>query len=160
MADLANIPRATLATVEKDDANPSLAVVYKIAKALGVSIDELVVTDHERIQLVDSEQMRWTESQDGLYRALTISPPNDHRFSQQIFTLQPGARYEGRPHPPGSEEYLHILKGEVVLEISGEAKVLEEGDSARFKGNVRHNYVNASSSLAQGIVSILEKCKK
>ncbi|ABK43350.1 transcriptional regulator, XRE family [Magnetococcus marinus MC-1] len=160
LADMAEIPRATLATVEKDDANPSLAVVYKIARALGLSIDQLLVTERERIQVVPADQMRWVETADGRYRAVVVSPGNALHFFQQIFSLQAGAVYEGRPHPPGSEEYLHVLEGALELELAGECKRLVKGDSARFGGNVLHQYRNPTEQTVRCLVTILEAVGK
>nr|CRH06697.1 putative Transcriptional regulator, XRE family [Candidatus Magnetococcus massalia] len=157
LADLAEIPRATLATVEKDDANPSLAVVYKIASALSMRVDELLVTEEERIHHIAADEMRWLEVGKGNYRAVTISPTGSAHFIQQIFTMQPHSRVEGRPHPPGSEEYLHVLEGTLGLEVAGETKILQTGDSARFGGNVRHVYENKENDIVRCIVVILEK---
>ncbi|MBF0369263.1 MAG: helix-turn-helix transcriptional regulator [Magnetococcales bacterium] len=156
LADLAGVPRATLATVERDDANPSLAVVFKIAKALGIGIDELVEEARQRIQLIPAGEMRIVESADRAYRAVTVSPARSFHITQMVFHLKGHASYEGKPHPPGSEEYLHLLKGEVVLELGGEALHLKGGDSARFHGNIRHFYRNPVESEAHGVVTILE----
>ncbi|MBF0625001.1 MAG: helix-turn-helix transcriptional regulator [Magnetococcales bacterium] len=156
LADLAGIPRATLATAERDDANPSLAVAFKIANALGVVLDELVEESRERIQWRRSGEMRRIQSGDGVYRAVTVSPPNAFHFTQQTFQLDPDSFYQGRPHSPGSEEYLLILEGEVELEVAGERVLLGTGDSARFRGNVAHSYRNPGSEPARGLVTILE----
>ncbi len=160
LADLAGISRATLATIEKDDANPSLAVVHKIAVALGAGLDELVVESHQRVQVFPGEKMRQVESGDGVYRATIISPANAHHLLQQVFHLRAGACYEGKPHPPGSEEYLYILEGEIVIEVAGERVHLKQGDSARFGGNVHHYYRNSSQNESQGLVTILEREEK
>lgn len=157
LADLAGIPRATLATVEKDDANPSLAVVHKIASALSTTIDELVVESCQRVQAVRKERMPHMESTDGNYRATVVSPGNAHHFLQQIFRLAPHSSHEGKPHPPGSEEYLLVLKGQVIIEVGGEAVHLEGQESAHFGGNIHHTYHNPSSSEVECIVTIVEK---
>ncbi|MBF0622772.1 MAG: helix-turn-helix transcriptional regulator [Magnetococcales bacterium] len=156
LADLADVPRATLATVERDDANPSLAVVYRIANALGVTIDHLVEESHQRIQVIQANQMQQIQSGDGVYRATTVSPANAFHFHQQLFSLAANTVYEGKPHPPGSEEFLHILEGEVVLEVIEETVHLQSGDSAIFAGNVKHTYINPGKKEARGVVSILE----
>lgn len=156
LADQADIPRATLATIEKDESNPSLAAVYKIAVALDCTIDHLLETHHDRVEVTLKEAMGKFESGDGCYRATTISPQGNPLLSQQLFELDPGATYHGKPHPPGSEEYLHIMQGEVVLEIANEDRTLQEGDSAHFRGNVKHNYHNRGKTQARGIVTILE----
>ncbi len=156
LADLAEVPRATLATIERDDANPSLAVVYRIAMAFGCSLDEMVVESHQRVQVVRGETMRRMEAGNGAYRATIVSPANAHHFLQQVFRLQAGSSYDGKPHPPGSEEYLHMLRGEIVIEAAGESVHLKRGDSARFGGNVHHRYRNPSRNEALGLVTILE----
>lgn len=156
LADKAEIPRATLATIEKDESNPSLAAVYKIAVAMDSTIDELLETHHDRVEVINREAMGKTESGDGSYRATTISPQGSPSMLQQLFQLDGESTYHGKPHPPGSEEYLHIIQGEVVLEIAGEKTRLREGDSAHFRGNIKHSYHNMAKSNARGIVTILE----
>lgn len=156
LAVLAGIPRATLATVERDDANPTLAVVYRIAVALKVRIDDLLEAAREPIQVVRAAEMRLTQSRDGVYQAVTVSPPNAFHIFQQTFVLAGRSLYQGKPHAPGSEEYLHILKGVVVLEAAGQVVRLGAGDSARFGGNVPHLYENPEAEEAHGVVTILE----
>ncbi len=155
LADKAEIPRATLATIEKDESNPSLAAVYKIAVALDSTIDDLLETHHDRVEVTLREVMGRAESGDGRYRATTVSPLGSPSISQQLFQLDPASTYHGKPHPPGSEEYLHITQGEVVLEIAGEKTGLRMGDSAHFRGNVKHSYHNPGATQTQGIVTIL-----
>lgn len=156
LADKAEIPRATLATIEKDESNPSLAAVYKIAVALDSTIDDLLETHHDRVEVTLREIMGRFESGDGLYRATTISPTGSPIISQQLFQLEAMSTYHGKPHPPGSEEYLHITQGEILLEIAGEKTGLRAGDSAHFRGNVKHSYHNPGQTQARGIVTIID----
>ncbi len=155
LADLADIPRATLATMEKDDANPGLAAVYKIAVALESTIDDLLEKQQNRIETILRDDMRHMKSGDGLYMATTISPLSSPELLQQIFTLQANSTFPGKPHPPGSEEYLHILAGEVILQVAGEETILRQGDSAHFRGNIKHSYSNPGKDEARGLVTIL-----
>ncbi len=157
LADLAKIPRATLASVERDDGNPSLAVVFKIALALGTTVDDLIIEEHQRVQMIPKAGMPTSKSEDGSYHATIVSPLDSKHLLQLVFTLDPEGAYEGKPHPPGSEEYLHILKGEVIIKVAGENIHLKSGDSARFGGNVHHIYHNPTKSTAMGFVTILEK---
>ncbi len=156
LADMAGIPRATLATVERDDANPSLAVVFKIATALGVTVDELVESEQRRIQHVPVEMMRRVVSGDGGYRAVTVSPPGLFHFTQLVFHLCGQGVYPGVPHPPGSEECLHVLQGVLELEVAGERLLLAKGETALFHGNVRHTYRNPGQEESWAVVTILE----
>ncbi|MBF0271380.1 MAG: helix-turn-helix transcriptional regulator [Magnetococcales bacterium] len=156
LADLAGIPRATLATVEKDAANPSLAVAFKIACALEMTLDQLVDASRRFIRVLPGSQMHRVESGDDGYQAVLLTPPNILHLSQWSFSLRPGAEYLGKPHPPGSEEYLHVQAGEIELDVGGELARLRGGDTACFHGNARHFYRNPSSDVvAQGIMTIL-----
>jgi transcriptional regulator with XRE-family HTH domain len=155
LADLADIPRATLATMEKDDANPSLAAVYRIAVALESTIDDLLEKQQNRIETIQRDEMRHMESGDGNYLATTISPLSRPELLQQIFTLQADSTFPGKPHPPGSEEYLYILEGEVILQAAGEETLLRRGDSAHFRGNIKHSYSNPGKVPTRGLVTIL-----
>lgn len=155
LADRANIPRATLATIEKDESNPSLAAVYKIAVALNCTIDDLLEKQHDRVDVIRNADMGRVESGDGQYRATTVSPMTNPAYSQQRFSLQAKSTYVGKPHPPGSEEYLHILEGSLTLEVAGEHIPLSKGDSAHFKGNIGHSYHNNGKNSVQGIVTII-----
>ena len=156
LADLADIPRATLATVERDDANPSLVVVFKIATALGMTIDDLVESSQRLIRHISAAEMRQVTSGDGAYRATSVSPSSVFHMSQLVFSLGSGGTYQGSPHPPGSEEYIHILQGEIDLEVAGEHLLLNTGDTASFHGNVRHVYRNPGLGEGKAVVTILE----
>ncbi|MCP4493536.1 MAG: helix-turn-helix domain-containing protein [Gammaproteobacteria bacterium] len=155
LSALAHVSRATLATIEKDNSNPSLAVVHKIACALKVSIDELIVESHQRIRLLKQKDMRKVESHDQIYLSTEVSAANNHHFSQNIFSIKANSCYQGKPHPPGSQEYLHILEGEVILEAGGEDIHLSTGDSASFGGNIHHSYSNPTDMESRGVVTII-----
>jgi XRE family transcriptional regulator, regulator of sulfur utilization len=155
LADLAGIPRATLATVERDDANPSLAVVFKIASALGMTIDQLVESSRRNILHIPAASMPHVQSGDSAYRATTVSPVGLFHVVQLVFELDAGGTLEGKPHHPGSEEYLHVIRGEIELSLGGEEVLVKQGDTACFNGNIRHVYSNLGSEMSMGVVTIL-----
>lgn len=155
LANRADIPRATLASMERDDSNPSLAAVYKIAVALDITIDALLAVKNQRVAVTRAREMSRSESGDAVYRATAISPASNAHFSQQLFQLDAHSIYHGKPHPPGSEEYLHILEGEVILDAAGEKVSLSAGDSACFRSNIQHSYRNPGKEKTVGIVTIL-----
>src|SRR5436853_1184409 len=56
LARAAAVPRSTIANLESGDGNPSLAVLVKVAGALGVPIDELLASARARVR-------RWAASE-------------------------------------------------------------------------------------------------
>ncbi|MBF0447190.1 MAG: helix-turn-helix transcriptional regulator [Magnetococcales bacterium] len=156
LADLAGIPRPTLATVERDDSNPSLSVVFKVANAFGMTLDQLIESSHKKVRVHRHDEMRMATSGDLVYRAKTITPAQVFHINQLEFYLKPGGIYDGKPHPPGSEEHLYILAGEIDLDVSQETIHLKKGDYACFLGNVRHVYRNVGREEGRAMVTILE----
>ena len=51
LADMSGIPRATWANLESGSANPTLAVLTRVASTLRVSIEELLSPPKARFQL-------------------------------------------------------------------------------------------------------------
>src|SRR5262249_53996155 len=58
LAAAAGLPRSTIANLESGEANPSLAVLVKIASALGVPIDELLAAPRAKVR-------KWTAKEIG-----------------------------------------------------------------------------------------------
>lgn len=52
LADESGVPRPTIAHLESGQANPTLAVVLKVARALGVSTDELIEPPEHPIRIL------------------------------------------------------------------------------------------------------------
>src|SRR5262245_59731418 len=50
LAKAAGVPRSTIANLESGEGNPSLAVLVKVAGALGVPIDELLASPRARVR--------------------------------------------------------------------------------------------------------------
>src|SRR5436309_13826747 len=50
LARSAGVPRSTIANLESGEGNPSLAVLVKVASALGVPIDELLGSPRARVR--------------------------------------------------------------------------------------------------------------
>nr|BAJ52680.1 putative polyketide cyclase [Streptomyces sp. TA-0256] len=65
-------------------------------------------------------------------------------------TLEPGEHVCEHYHPY-SEEFVHLVRGTVVLTIGGTTLTLEPGDSALVPIGVRHRLVNAGSVAAQAV---------
>ena len=78
-----------------------------------------------------------------LYRALVIFPlipdaiPGVH---VERMAFQPGARFGGTPHSPGTREFLACESGEITLTAAGESWTVQPGDVLSFRGDQRHGY--------------------
>ena len=148
------LPRSTIANLESGESNPSLAVLMKVARALGVPIDELLAAPRAKVR-------KWSAREVGSRirgRGVAEKPlvpehvPDEMSF---VMDFAPGAALGGTPHLPGTREYFTCLEGEVKIVVAGERYDLATGDVLAFPGNVPHSYQNGDTRRAARGISVV-----
>lgn len=154
MAKLASLPRATWANLESGAANPTLAVLDRVATAFQVTIEELVAAPRSEARHYPKASLPVKAR--GVVAVRKLLPDPIPGMEIDRIELPPGAKMIGVPHTPGTREYLTSESGELVLVASGEQYRLAPGDVVAFRGDQRHSYVNASSrpAVAYSVVVI------
>ncbi|MBI5278758.1 MAG: cupin domain-containing protein [Burkholderiales bacterium] len=158
LAKQAAVPRSTIANLESGEGNPSLAVLVKVAGALGVPIDELLASPRAKVRHWPADEVAVVGKGRGVYvRALVPEPVPDSMM--EVMDFAPGAVMGGTPHLPGTREFFTCLEGRVNLMVAGDRYALQAGDVLAFPGNLPHSYQNADGvSPARGVsVVILAK---
>lgn len=146
IAKLAGIPRATWTHLESGAANPTLAVLVKVANALQVRLDELLAPPRQPARFLKASDLPTRNRGNvGIRKLLPESLPG---LDLERMVLPPGARMAGVPHTPGTREYLTCERGSVQLAVAGETYTLSEGDVLSFRGDQRHAYHNAGTQTA------------
>lgn len=149
MAKLSGVPRPTWASLESGSANPTLAVLSRVAAALQVSIEELVGPPRTDCQLFPAAQARVRKRGPVQVRALV--PEALPGLDIERLELAPGGSLAGVPHTTGTREYLTCESGVVELATAGEVYRLEPGDALVFRGDQRHGYRNPGRRPAVAI---------
>jgi len=160
LAASSTLPRSTIANLESGDANPSLAVLVKVAGALGVPIDELLAAPRAKVRKWSADDVGARQRGRGVTeRPLVPEPVPDEMMS--VMDFAPGAVMGGTPHLPGTREFFTCLDGRVTLHVAGERHELTAGDVLAFPGNQPHSYQNPDAErTARGIsVVILAKAR-
>ena len=158
LAKAAAVPRSTIANLESGDGNPSLAVLVKVASALGVPIDELLASPRAAVRRWKAIDLATRERGRGVTtRALVPEPVPDEMMDLMDFA--PGAVMGGTPHLPGTREFFTCLSGTVNLIVAGERYALSEGDVLAFPGNLPHSYQNADPLRTARGVSVVVLAK-
>lgn len=153
MARLAGIPRATWGHLETGSANPTLAVLDKVATALQVSLEELTAAPRATSRLYPKASLRTRRQGDGVVRGLLPDPIPGMLIDRM--EIPPGGRITGVPHMPGTREYFTCESGEVALAVGGEQWRVAPGDVLVFRGDQRHSYTNRSHKTAVGYSVVL-----
>ena len=140
MATVAGIPRATWSHLESGTANPTLAVLVRVAAALQIRIDELLASPRTPVRHLRAADLPVRRRGPVTVRKLLPEPLPG--LDLERMALLAGARMPGVPHAPGTREYLACERGTVELYVAGERFLLEPGDVVVFRGDQRHAYHN------------------
>ena len=146
IAKSAGIPRATWTHLESGAANPTLAVLIKVAAALQVRLDELLAPARQPARLLHADELPTRTRGSVAIRKLLPEPLPGLDLERMV--LPAGARMAGVPHAPGTREYLTCERGSVQLQAAGETWLLGPGELVVFRGDQRHSYKNAGSEPA------------
>lgn len=146
IAKAAGVPRATWTHLESGAANPTLAVLIKVANALQIRVDELLAAPRPPARHLRAAEL--PVRQRGQVTVRRLLPESLPGLDLERMTLPPGARMVGVPHTPGTREYLTCERGTVELAVSGERYTLAEGDVVTFRGDQRHSYHNPGTQQA------------
>src|SRR4051812_2630523 len=153
MAKIAGVPRATWANLESGSANPTLAVLHKVAGALQVTLEELLAPPRAASRFYPRGSLPVRARGQVSIRQLLPDPIPGSEIARMEFA--PLARLTGVPHTPGTREYLTCESGEIVLVVGGETFQLRPGDVVSFRADQRHSYSNPARAAAVGYSVVL-----
>ncbi len=145
------VSKSMLSQIERNEANPTLAVTARIAQAFGLSLGELVDSPgaSPSIHVIRANDREYHYRSDPDCRIRTLSPlhlEKDVEFYE--LELKSGARLKSAPHFEGTREFLTIQKGRMKV-ISGDETVdLNKGDSASYRADVEHRIENTGRGEA------------
>ncbi len=152
LAERAGLPRATLASMEQTGSNPGIQAVQAVARALGVSLDELVeARPEERHFLVGPREQQDYRADDGRFSARLVSPIASKGVQMHRVSMRPGCSSVGRPHPQGAQEFFFTLAGTARIDIAGDAVEVPAGHLLQFPGHHRHVYRNPGSEPCEAV---------
>ena len=124
LAKRSSISKGMLVEIEKGRANPSIAILCRLANALSVSLAELLAHDVQTTKLVKHKRgagkVCW-ETKSG-NRAVLIDAVRLADVGVEIWrwTLAPHEHFDGAAHGSGTCEYLCVLSGTLTVQVSGE----------------------------------------
>jgi transcriptional regulator with XRE-family HTH domain len=144
LAQRSGVSRASLSQIETAKTNPTIAILWKISAALGVSFATLLGQERaERVRVLRRADQQVLRSADGRMESRPLTPasssPNVEVYELR---LQPRSIAHSEPHAKGTTETLIVLAGSLKLKAGDEAHELAAGDAVFFLADVAHSYEN------------------
>ena len=142
-----------LSQIERAQANPTVAVVWRLANALGVSIGELLgsapASERPGIELVAVQDTPALRNHDGSCELRILGPlPLAGRFEWYQLSLQPGGALESQPHEAGTQEHLTLVSGLLEVQAGAQLQRLKLGETARYAVDQPHTIRNVGKAVA------------
>ncbi len=151
LANASGVSRSMLSQIEREQANPTLAVTLRIASAFGMSLGDLLEIPGatSSVNVIRAEDHSYHYRSDKYIRIRTLSPlPLEKDVEFYEVQLQPGGALRSAPHFEGTREFLTVQKGQVRVESAGDTETLTPGDSASYRADVPHAIVNTGHTEA------------
>ncbi len=151
LANASGVSRSMLSQIERNQANPTLAVTMRIARAFNMMLADLVEAPaaSSAVQVIRGADRAQVYRSDNDCQIRTLSPlplEKDVEFYQ--VQLRPGGALRSAAHFEGTREFLVVEKGRVRVESDTDSEVLEKGDSATYRADVPHAIVNTGKGEA------------
>ncbi|GAA0431065.1 helix-turn-helix domain-containing protein [Massilia aurea] len=161
LSRIAGVSKSMLSQIEREKANPTIAITWRLANALGVQISELLSSDvrpTELIRLVDAHEIPTLPGAHAGY-SLRILGPMDlaGKYEWYELTLAPGGELASQAHDPGTGEHLTVITGTVELEVGLEKKKVRHGATARYPADQNHVIRNTGKTEAKAVLVVVHR---
>ena len=155
----ANGSKGALVEIEGCKANPSIALLCRLAAAMGVSVADFVdVGTKPTVHLIAEGEIPelWKGDKGGRARLLAGSGGPD-MTELWMWEMQPGEKFASPGHSTGTLELFYVQTGTLTLGVQEHLYLVNSGCSATAKTDVPHFYENRGESPLIFIMTVNEK---
>ncbi len=142
------VSRAMLGQVELGKSTPTINVLWKIARALGIPFSAITTDPSDvRPTVMRRATARTLASHDGAFVSRALFPldqPRNVEFYE--LGLAASSVEKADPHPPGTKENLVVVEGALTMVVAGASHDLGVGDAILFDADVPHEYWNRGAT--------------
>lgn len=150
LSKLSGVSKSMLGQIERGEVNPTISTVWKIANGLKLSPTELMNRPESEYEAVDIKKIEPLIEDNGKYRNYPIvSFDSIRRFEIYYIEIDAGGKLDAEPHPPGTQEFITNLSGELTVTANGETVSINSCGALRFKADTQHSYQNNSEEICR-----------
>jgi transcriptional regulator with XRE-family HTH domain len=156
----AGVSKSMLSEVERNQANPTVGVLWRLATALGINLTDLLGNTQAdkaapTVELVAAHSIPVITSNDGKCTLRILGPiALAGKVEWYELAVEAGGVLASEPHEAGAREHLSVLSGTLTVQAADSSKVLKAGDSARYAVDVQHAIRNTGKGLAKALLVV------
>jgi transcriptional regulator with XRE-family HTH domain len=149
LAEKAGIAKTSLSKIESGVSNPSLDVLCRLAQALNLPVGTLFAEDaRPELQVIRGGEGQMLQSESGLQIRPLLIEGRNQRAELYEMILPPSVVYSSVAHPPGTEEVIFCIEGDLCLGPGGQEVLLQPGDTVWFTADLPHRYETVAGARA------------
>ncbi|MFE3576455.1 helix-turn-helix domain-containing protein [Lysinibacillus sp. NPDC059133] len=150
VSQLCGVSKTMIGQIERGESSPTLTTIWKIANGLKVSFTTLINNPQPDTEIIFREDVQILSEDDGRYRVYPYFPfQEDSRFEIYTVEIEREGTLSAEAHKDGTEEFITVFNGELVIRVNEDEFHLKSGDSIRFKADRPHIYMNPSDTLTR-----------
>ena len=153
---MAGCTKSYISQLENGKTEPSLSMLNRLAEVLEINVSDLFKApqrnSNQSLRLKKCERRTITYPDGKVVSQLLTRGIFQKKMQPLISTIEPGGsidQSETVKHPPGCEEFVLVLKGEMDFTLEDEILRLKEGDTLYFQGDLNHHWVNNGKEIAE-----------
>lgn len=157
LAKLSGVSRAMLGQIETGKSMPTITLVWKVAKALGIPATALIAPAVEpRSAVLSKDSVRTISSSEGQFLLRAFAHPQSAQpFEFSEFEIAGGHREVVPVYPWGARATLLVTAGLIEIELNtGASTRLNTGDSILYQADSAHALFNPLGERARGFLVV------
>lgn len=160
LSEQSGVAKSIISQIERNETNPTLATIWRLAQALDVSIERVLQTaeDEPFLERSSKGDTPILVSDDGKCRlAITGWIKTVEWLQWYDFHAEPGGELDSDAHQRGSVECLSVLAGELEVEVAGVVEICRAGETLRYRCDRPHTIRNRSGDAAHATMVCILK---
>ncbi|MHB8495431.1 MAG: helix-turn-helix domain-containing protein [Casimicrobiaceae bacterium] len=155
----AGVSKSMLSEIERDKANPTIAVAWRLASALGLGLNQLFSAgprEEDAVRVLGKHELPTLAGSDAQHTLKILGPMElAGRFEWYDLTLVPAGALKSEGHDPGTTEHLSVLGGVMEVTVGKASRRVKLGETARYPADQSHTIANRGSTPAHGLLVVV-----
>ena len=160
LSEQSGVAKSIISQIERNETNPTLATIWRLAQALDVSIERVLQDQQDGafIEKISRGDTPLLVSDDGKCRlAITGWIKTVEWLQCYEFAADVGGALESEAHQRGAVECLSVIEGELQVEVGGEIENVRAGETLRYRVDRPHLIRNVGAEPARATMICILK---